>query len=189
MRISPVLASLTFSLLAACGGSGGTTNGPATPTATATTDRHPSCPMAVPGTSVTVEDTDTGAALVFVTTGDAAEVRRRVGNIAEMHNKHHGSMGPLPTGNETGDGHDHASHGGPDMAGSHGAHHAGGAQGRHSGHAGGMIGVHSAASAEEIDGGARLALVVAPADVAKLQEQLRAHAQQMSGGSCEMSHH
>ena len=37
----------------------------------------PSCPVAVPGTSVTVEDTPTGASLVFVTTGDLADVRAR----------------------------------------------------------------------------------------------------------------
>lgn len=50
----------------------------------------PSCPLEVPGTSVTVEDTATGAALVFVTTGDTAELGKRASAFAEMHNKHDG---------------------------------------------------------------------------------------------------
>ena len=37
----------------------------------------PSCPVEVPGTSVTVEDMPTGAALVFVTTGDVTELQSR----------------------------------------------------------------------------------------------------------------
>jgi hypothetical protein len=190
MRISAVLASLAFSMLAACGGSGGAAKELANPTPTATTADDPSCPVAVPGTSVTVEDTDTGAALVFVTTGDAAELRTRVAAMAEMHNEHHGSMGPLPTGNETGAGHDHSGHAGHGGGGgSHEGHDMGGGGGEHAGHAGGMIAVHSAASTEEIDGGARLVLVAAPADVAKLQDELRMHAQHLSSGTCEMGHH
>lgn len=50
--------------------------------------------------SVTVEDTDRGAALVFVTTGDVNEVRKRVAAMKDMHNEHHAAMGPLPTGAE-----------------------------------------------------------------------------------------
>ena len=180
MRISTVLASLAFSLLAACGGSGGAPPEATTPAPTASDD-DPSCPVTVPGTSVTVEDTDTGAALVFVTTGDAAELRTRVASLAEMHNEHHGSMGPLPTGAEAGGGHDHAGHGG------HAGHDMGGTE--HAGHAGGMIGVHSAASTEEIDGGVRLVFVAAPGDVATIQEELRMHAQHLSSGTCKMDHH
>ena len=50
----------------------------------------PSCPLLVPGTSLSVEDTTGGAALVFVTTGDAAAVRTRATALADMHNKHDG---------------------------------------------------------------------------------------------------
>jgi len=183
MRLAPVLASLAFLLSAACGGSGGSPKQTASPTPTATVDDDPSCPIAVPGTSVTVEDTSTGAALVFVTTGDTAELRKRVAAMAAMHNEHHGKMGPLPRGDEAGGGHDHSGHGG------HAGHDvAAGGGGGHAGHAGGMIGVHSASTAEEIDGGARLVIVVAPADVAKLRDELRMHAKHLAGGTCKMSH-
>ena len=48
------------------------------------------CPEKVPGTTARAEDVDGGAALSFTTTGDVAEVRRRVQRMAEMHNQHHG---------------------------------------------------------------------------------------------------
>lgn len=172
MRLSAIVTSLLLGL-AACGGS---SPAPATPAAHEPASAgDPSCPVAVPGTSVTVEDTETGAALVFVTTGDAAELRRRVVALADMHNEEHGKMGPLPTGTESA-GHDHSAHGG------HGAM----AGGEHAGHAGGMIMVHSKAEASDIEGGARLTFVVAAADVGKIQEELRMHAQHMASGSCEM---
>src|SRR5688572_28737173 len=82
----------------ACGAS--SSSGAIEPGPPAVTAGDPSCPVEVPGTSVTVEDTDTGAALVFVTTGDIAEVRRRAAALAQTHNEHHGKMGPLPTGSE-----------------------------------------------------------------------------------------
>ena len=55
----------------------------------------PTCPLVVPGTSVSVEDTSTGAALVFVTTGDAAAVRTRATALADMHTKHDGPSGAM----------------------------------------------------------------------------------------------
>ena len=53
------------------------------------------CPMAVEGTSVTVEHVEGGAALVFTTTGDVADLRERVRGMAEMHARRHseGMMG------------------------------------------------------------------------------------------------
>lgn len=50
----------------------------------------PSCPLLVPGTSLSVEATATGAALVFVTTGDPLAVRARAAKLAEMHNQRDG---------------------------------------------------------------------------------------------------
>ena len=50
----------------------------------------PTCPLLVPGTSVSVEDTPIGASLMFVTTGDAGAVRTRAAALAAMHNKHDG---------------------------------------------------------------------------------------------------
>jgi len=69
-------------ILAACsGGSATQKHDEPTPTPTKTAD--PTCPLEVPGTSVTVEDTANGAALVFVTTGDAATVRTRAQALAK----------------------------------------------------------------------------------------------------------
>lgn len=197
-----IISSLLLSLLiAGCGGAAASSPEPTTGTggAAPADTADPSCPVAVPGTSVTVEDTDTGAALVFVTTGDVAELRRRVAAMAEMHNEHHGAMGPLPTGDDAGGhaghhahgedmGHgDHAGHGG-DHAGHGGGAHAGHGGGAHAGHAGGMIAVHSQAAMEEIEGGARLAFIAGAADVAALQEELRMHAKHLASGTCAMDH-
>jgi hypothetical protein len=204
------LALLASFLLAACGGASSAPSGasttPASTQAPSSEADDPSCPVAVPGTSVTVEDTSTGAAMVFVTTGDVSELRRRVAAMAQMHNDHHSQMGPLPSGNEPagdphaghGGGHGgHGGHGAPDPNAAHAGHggsgHAGGGHGaqgggEHAGHAGGMIGVHARASSEEIDGGARLVLVVAPADLGKVQDELRKHAQHLASGTCDMEH-
>src|SRR5262245_62023930 len=77
-----------FILLVACG-----PKPPADQTTTAVAPAKaddPTCPLLVPGTSVSVEDTITGAALVSVTTGDAAAVRTRAVALAAMHTKHDG---------------------------------------------------------------------------------------------------
>jgi hypothetical protein len=164
--------------LAACGSSSRTTEPTTAPAKVAQTSNDPSCPVAVAGTSVTVEDAANGAALVFVTTGDVAEVRKRAAALASMHNDHHGKMGALPDGSSAGGehaGHDMSSHAGHDMSG-----------GEHAGHAGGMIGVHSKASASDIDGGAKVSFVANGGDVAKLQSELRTHAQHLASGSCAM---
>ncbi len=179
-RLSSALVTAALAL-GACGGS----SPPAaatTPAATAAAD--PSCPVEVPGTSVSVEDTSTGAAMVFVTTGDVAELRTRVTAMAAKHNAHHGAMGALPDGTDGG-----GEHAGHDM----GAMHGGG--GEHAGHdmsgmhgGGGMIMSHSKAEAADIAGGTRVMFTVAPADVAKIQAELRMHAQHLAGGTCAMEH-
>jgi len=46
------------------------------------------CPMEVAGTSVRAEEVEGGAAMIFSTKGDVAELRRRVAAMAEMHSKH-----------------------------------------------------------------------------------------------------
>ena len=51
----------------------------------------PTCPLLVPGTSISVEDSAQGPALVFVTTGDVAAVRTRGQALATMHNAHDGA--------------------------------------------------------------------------------------------------
>jgi len=204
MRLQSILTSLLLSAATvaatACGGSSAAK--PTTPPGEKMA--MPMCPAAVPGTSVNAEDTATGGALVFVTTGDAAEVRKRVDAMVKMHNEHHAAMGALPTGDEpSGDmagmdhskmaggdmaGMDHSKMGGGDMAGMDHSKMAGGdmAGMDHSKMAGMMISVHSKAVAEDLEGGARLSFIAAPADVATLQGQLRMHAEHMASGSCPM---
>lgn len=170
---SEAMSRLLLVLLIACGGGAASTPAPATPAPRAD---DPACPVAIPGTSVTVEDTDTGAALVFVTTGDVADLRKRAGVLAQQHNDHHAAMGPLPDGTDANSGphhHDHAAAGGTHD------HAAGGG-------AGSMIGVHSKAVVAEIEGGAKVAFVAATADVGTLQGELRMHAKHYAAGSCEM---
>ncbi len=49
------------------------------------------CPLEVPGTSVTVEDTPDGAAMGFVTTGDASAVQAAADAFAAAHGSASGS--------------------------------------------------------------------------------------------------
>jgi len=61
------------------------------PTGGTETDKgDASCPLLVPGTSISVEDTPLGPSLVFVTTGDVAAVRQRGAALAAMHNDRKG---------------------------------------------------------------------------------------------------
>jgi hypothetical protein len=49
-----------------------------------------------------------------------------------------------------------------------------------------MMAIHSKATASDIEGGAKLTLIVDADDVAKLQQELRTHAQHMAAGMCSM---
>jgi hypothetical protein len=51
-----------------------------------------------------------------------------------------------------------------------------------------MIGVHSQATAEDVEGGARLNFTAGAADSARLREELRMHQQHLSAGTCAMRH-
>lgn len=82
-------------LLAAACGSSSTSTSQTTPPPAPAVDDDPSCPLVVPGTSVSVEDTNEGAALVFVTTGDPLAVRARAAALAQMHNQHDGPEAAL----------------------------------------------------------------------------------------------
>lgn len=183
-----LLPALLF--IAACGGSS-----PAKVTTTPTEPAAASdCPMDLPGTSVAVEETPTGGALVFVTTGDVAVLRQHVGAWAEKHNAHHGAMGPLPTGDEQpSGGHEHHDHHGGGAAaggGEHAGH--GGGGGEHAGHGGGawqtMIGVHSRAVSADVDGGVRLEVITFPDQVGALRDELRGHVAHLSSSGCAMGH-
>jgi hypothetical protein len=163
----------------------------ASKTATTTTIQptsvdDPSCPVSVPGTTVTVEDTATGAAFLFVTTGDPKLVRTRATALATMHNDMHRAMGALPDGTASttavaAGGHHH--HHQPAAATNDSAAAAGRAMVMPMGQ---MISVHSRATTTNIEQGARVDFVSSPNDVAQLQNQLRVHAQHLDGGTCEM---
>lgn len=208
------VAFLLSGFLAACGGAAESVSPKsASGGERAAPDR--SCPAAVAGTSVSVQDTERGVALVFATTGDVAEVRARAAELARRHNEHHSAMGPLPTGDEAaGTTHAHGTsghdgHGATHGGGHHGhraAHGASGHDGHGSadghaapggraqggghpaGHAGGMIGVHSRAEVDEIAGGARVVFVSAPGDANQLRDELATHARHMAAGTCQMGH-
>lgn len=192
LSLSARLSSALLTAALALGACGGSSQQAATPAPAAPAD--PTCPVEVPGTSVSVEDTSTGAAMVFVTTGDVAELRKRVTAMAAKHNAHHGAMGALPDG--TGGGGEHAghdmgampgggAHAGHDMGGGHAGHDM---SGMHGGGGGGMIMMHSKAEAADIEGGIKATFTVAPADVAKIQAELRMHAQHLAAGTCAMKH-
>jgi hypothetical protein len=166
-----------LSMLVACSGTAATTTTTPPPTGPVVAG-DPACPVAIAGTSVTVEDTDTGAAFVFVTTGDVADVRKRGALLAQKHNDHHAAMGPLPDGNDAG-GHDHGGH-------DHGGHDQGGHDTHATHAAGSMIGIHSKAAAVDVDGGIKVAFIAFAKDIAKLQTELRMHAKHYAAGHCEM---
>jgi hypothetical protein len=134
------------------------------------------CPMKVPGTTVTSIDVEGGVALAFTTkTGDVAELRRRV---AEMHNNNDGCGMMM---------------GGQGRDGADTKRGAGLRRGRRASGRGGMImgGATmmptSTASVEDTKNGARL--VFRPKDPAQLEalrEHARMHVERMTRGECPM---
>jgi hypothetical protein len=138
--------------------------------------------MQVPGTAVVATEVEGGIGLSFTTTtGDVAELRQRVSRMAEMHNQRggHTMMG---------------SHGAPapgaDAEHQHGAHAGAGHEGGRRGGmmmGGGMMMPAATASAEGIEGGARLILQPSdPAQLGTLREHVRMKAQRMASGECPM---
>jgi hypothetical protein len=146
-------------------------------------DMQAMCPMMVEGTTVRAEEVEGGAALVFTTTGDVADLRRRVARMTEMHNRHqsHGGMMGGPEGHPEGRG--------------RGQRHEHGAPGERGPHGGGMMGgqgmmmamIPADARVEEIEGGARVVLTPQnPAQLQALREQVRHRAERMTSGQCPM---
>lgn len=74
------------SLLAACAAAPTpVTRAPAQLLAEAPDTREDLCPMTVPGAVVASQSIDGGTAFVFTTSGDVAELRRRVRTLARLH--------------------------------------------------------------------------------------------------------
>jgi hypothetical protein len=151
-------------------------------------DMAGSCPMEVEGTTARAEDVEGGAAMAFTTTGDVAELRRRVAHMVEMHEMHHGEghgammgggddKGMMAGGDDKGmmaGGDDKGMMAGGDDKGMMG---------------GGMMMPPATARSEEIEGGARLVFIPKdPADLPKLREHARQHAEKMASGQCPMMH-
>jgi hypothetical protein len=171
VRLSSLLSlAFALALVPALGCSSPAKTPPAGPGSAAARADDPTCPVLVAGTSVTVEDTDTGAALVFVTTTDAAAVVTRARALAEAHNAHHAKMEAKPAT--------------PDGAKDPHAGHAMGSASAAKPTMGTMIGAHSTAEVTEIPNGARVTFTAH--DPAALQAELRMHVQHLSGGTCEM---
>jgi hypothetical protein len=139
-------------------------------------DMDAMCPMRVEGTTAHAEDMPGGAALVFTTTGDVTELRRRAAHMATMHNQHHSASQPHMA---------QGSGAGP-QAGQ-------GPQGDREGPDGvmddhGVMMSASQARAEDITAGARIVFTpVDPAQLHALRQHTQRHAQQMmSSGTCPM---
>lgn len=143
------------------------------------------CPMQVEGTSAMAEDVEGGAALAFTTTGDVAELRRRVAHMANMHNRHGGAEHGHGMGM-------HSRQGSPDQGHRHDGSPAQGGEARGGGmHDGMMMGgsMMPAANArsEEIEGGARIVLTPRdPTELTVLREHARHMADRMASGQCPM---
>jgi hypothetical protein len=118
--------------------------------------------MQMAGANVVTSDTSDGAAVAFTTTGDVAELRAHVREMAEMHN---GMAG---------------MHHGEDMHGGMGSGDMHGGMMR-------MQMVPSRASVEDIPGGARLVLIPTdPSQLTTLRAQAREHVAMMEKGKCPM---
>lgn len=181
-------------LLAACGGS---QNPPAksesgaVPYAGANSAGE-MCPMQLAGTQVAAEDTQDGVAMVFTTSGDVSELRRRVRRMAEMHQTHmanHSShMGPGGMGSG-GMGSGGMMGSGAMGSGTMGPEQPMGSKPMMGGEHMGMHMVPSAARTEDVDGGARIVLTPEdPARLAELRAHAREHAAMMAKGQCPMKH-
>lgn len=142
-------------------------HGQASPPETAPAARSAPCPVEVPGTQVAASDTPDGAAITFTTsTGDVAELRRRVQAMAEMHNAHLSSM-----------------EGGGMM---HGGMMHGGMEGETG--EGAMAMPVARAAATDVPEGATLTFTAADAaQIELLRARVREHAEMMRAGRCPMT--
>jgi hypothetical protein len=210
MNVRTLILVLPTALLAlaGCAGSQASTREEAATTGTASRQQEVQaqadmCPMQVKGTQVEAINIENGVAMTFTTTGDVAELRRRVTALAEMHNAHHGGAGAAA-------GCACPHHEGQSQACKCPAHGAGSGQGgsgcadcpkhgegqacacpKHGGDGKGMEkGMHmpaSRATTEEVEGGMVLALT--PVDAAQLdalRESVHHHAERMRAGQCPM---
>lgn len=124
------------------------------------------CPMAVPGTTVSAQDTPSGEAVTFATSSSQVdELRRRVRAMADMHNSHHAG------GEAQGMGHGAMDHGMMRGGGMHGG--------------GTTMPPASRARVDDVEGGARLDVTPRdPAAVEQLRSAVRTHVEHMQKDGC-----
>ncbi len=196
MKIFTIIGFAAGTAVAGCASTSGTRSEPTTSAAVAPNHQHEQgggdedgmmagmCPMQVSGTTVAATDLEGGIGLAFATKGgNVAELRQRVGRMAEMHNnpRSGGMMMGEHGAPASGDGGEHQHGADP------GAGHVGGGRGGMMMGDGGMMMPAATASMEDIEGGARLILRPNdPAQLAALQEHVRMKAQRMAGGECPM---
>lgn len=140
------------------------------------------CPMQVPGTTVTTVDVKGAVALAFTTrTGDVAELRRRVLRASQMHNSR-SPGGEMRMGGQGREGTDAKRGRGVGAAPGHVGDDRGGMiMGN------GMMMPAAATSVENIKDGARL--VFGPRDPAQLETlraYVRTHLERVARGECPM---
>jgi hypothetical protein len=127
------------------------------------------CPIRVPGTSLHVEDTDDGAAMVFVTSGDVASLRSQIFAMADLHNRIFAALTlpPEPATKRLEDDPVHASGPGPRPR----SRLTGDTDERDL-----VVLVPSTARVESIGGGARLVFATDAAEVDALRAEVRGEA-------------
>jgi hypothetical protein len=143
------------------------------------------CPVEVAGTTVSAQDSQGGATLVFGTTGDVLQVRERVRAMADMHNRRQGGGHP-----GMGDAGMHGRFGPPDggmrMPWPDGGMRMPWPDGGMM-HGGMMMGPPSEARAEDLERGAQLVLTAVKAsDTDALRAHARQMAERMGQGHCFM---
>jgi hypothetical protein len=141
------------------------------------------CPMGVQGTKVATAPTASGATLTFTASPEqVVELRHRVQQATEMHNKNHASGGMR--GDMDGDGMMGGMNGEGMMGGTSGGQMMG--SGNVAGHmAGGQMMPQSRATMTEMDHGATITLTPTdPAELKKLQAAVAVRAERMQQHGC-----
>lgn len=141
------------------------------------------CPMHVQGTTVTAEDVEGGAALVFVTTGDTDMLRERVRNMATAQE----STAMAPESQRMGMSETMRPGSAEDTT-------AGAKQSDDAASATGPMDPLTSPDVdtrvEDVEGGARLVMTATnPADVETVRADAQRHGQQLSAGECAMTSH
>jgi hypothetical protein len=144
---------------------------------TAAVDPANRCPMAVPGTKVVADDTPTGVAIEFTTTGEVEALRARVTELADEHNRAQPAemQATAPDDERWGDEDDPTFASGIPVT----------TNVADPGTPQPLILTHSRAVLEPIARGVRLVYIADPENVEALRDEARLHAERLADGHCE----